>query len=205
MSEISKHNSVKSCWLVIDNVVYDVTRFMNAHPGGKRVILALGGRDVTSEFYDFHARDILEKYGKKLAIGVVEGGSNPMIPSSEKTKFDIVTPFAESSFYRGWKSPYLLDRHKRVKLAVRELLQNRILPLCEGCDANNEDPSKEAYLEMGRTGLIAARMGKSVASFVKKMNIPLPGGITPDELDYFTRYIVNCEFNVNVPPGLSDG
>ena len=207
LTEVSKNNTEKSCWIIVDNVVYDVTKFLSSHPGGRGVLLALGGRDVTSEFYDFHARDVLEKYGNKLKIGIVEN-TNPMMPSSvgtDRVGLDTITPFAESTFYRGWKSPYLQDRHKKVKLDVRKILHTQILPLCEGCDANNEDPPNEAYLAMGRAGLIAARMGKSVAPFVKKMGITLPGGITADELDYFTRYIVNCEFNVNVPPGLSDG
>jgi alkylation response protein AidB-like acyl-CoA dehydrogenase len=205
-SEIANHNTEKSCWLVIDNVVYDVTKFLNSHPGGRGVILSLGGRDVTSEFYDFHSRDVLEKYAPKLAIGIVENADAYTSPSvSDRTKLDTTTPFAESSFYRGWRSAYLTDRHYRVKLAVRDLIHNRILPLCEGCDANNEDPPKDAFIEMGRTGLIAARMGKSVSEFVKNLKIKLPAGISPDELDYFTRYIVNCEFNVNIPPGLSDG
>ena len=208
LTEIATHNTENSCWLVVDNQVYDVTKFLKSHPGGKSVLLALGGKDVSGEFYDFHARDVLEKYGPKMLIGKVEGTDSIGDVSGMKSlrcELDTVTPFAESSFFRGWKSPYMQDRHKRVKLDVRRILQTKIAPLCDGCDANNEDPPNEAYLEMGSTGLIAARMGKSVIKFVKELNIPLPGGISPDELDYFTRYIVNCEFNTNLSSGLSDG
>ena len=205
MKEIATHNTEQSCWVVVDSDVYDVTKFLKTHPGGKAVLLALGGKDATSEFYDFHARDVLDKYGPKMKIGQVEGTVPVPASATLRCEFDTVTPFAESSFFRGWKSPFMQQRHRRIKLDVRRILQTKIAPLCEGCDANNQDPPAEAFIEMGKTGLIAARMGKSVVKFVKELNIPLPGGISPDELDYFTRYIVNCEFNTNLTSGLADG
>ena len=44
MAEVAKHNSADSCWLVIDGEVYDVTSFLQEHPGGKRVLLKEGGK-----------------------------------------------------------------------------------------------------------------------------------------------------------------
>lgn len=35
LEEISKHNSNESTWIVINNEVYDVTKFMKVHPGGR--------------------------------------------------------------------------------------------------------------------------------------------------------------------------
>ena len=203
IEEVSKHASEQSCWIVIDNTVYDVTKFLKAHPGGKQVLLKLGGRDVTSEFYDFHAKDVLEKYGPKLKIGVVQG-AQPLEPTlADRGKLDLVTPFAESPAFRGWKSPYLTEKHKRVKLAVREFLYTTLMPLCDSCEDRNEDPPHEAFLAMGAAGILAARIGPSAAPFAQTMN--LPGGIKPDEIDYFTRYMVNQEFYRNLTPGLADG
>lgn len=42
-AEIAKHNSPDSCWLVIHGKVYDVTKFLDKHPGGRSILLKQGG------------------------------------------------------------------------------------------------------------------------------------------------------------------
>jgi Cytochrome b5-like Heme/Steroid binding domain len=48
--EIAKHNTRDSCWVVISSYAYDVTAFLEEHPGGAAVILKYGGKvgNVTS-------------------------------------------------------------------------------------------------------------------------------------------------------------
>jgi alkylation response protein AidB-like acyl-CoA dehydrogenase len=148
----------------------------------------------------------LEKYGPKLKKGVLAGAKASYMPSSlDRLQFDTFTPFAESPAFRGWKSPYFTEKHKKVKLAVREFLHKTLLPICESCEDLNEDPPQEAYLAMGAAGLIATRMGPAAAPFVEAMGMALPAGLKPSDLDYFTRYVANYEFFMNLPPGLSDG
>lgn len=40
MEEISKHKSETDAWVVVDGVVYDITRFVDTHPGGVEVDLS---------------------------------------------------------------------------------------------------------------------------------------------------------------------
>jgi cytochrome b involved in lipid metabolism len=42
--EIVKHKSRDSCWVVISGQVYDLTEFLDDHPGGAAVILKYGGK-----------------------------------------------------------------------------------------------------------------------------------------------------------------
>jgi cytochrome b involved in lipid metabolism len=49
MDEVSKHADQNSCWMVIDNNVYDVTSYVSQHPGGD-MILSGCGKDATSMF-----------------------------------------------------------------------------------------------------------------------------------------------------------
>lgn len=42
-SAIAKHKSADSCWLVIHGKVYDVTSFLDKHPGGRAILLKQAG------------------------------------------------------------------------------------------------------------------------------------------------------------------
>ncbi|RBR20876.1 uncharacterized protein FIESC28_05028 [Fusarium coffeatum] len=61
-SEVARHNSSKSCWLIIHNKVYDLTEFLPNHPGGRKVILKNAGKDSTGDFDLIHSTDVLDKW-----------------------------------------------------------------------------------------------------------------------------------------------
>jgi L-lactate dehydrogenase (cytochrome) len=42
--EVAKHNSRESCWVVVNGYAYDVTDFLDEHPGGAAIILKYGGK-----------------------------------------------------------------------------------------------------------------------------------------------------------------
>jgi cytochrome b involved in lipid metabolism len=50
LAEISKHNNSDSCWLIIENKVYDVTKFLDQHPAGPGIIANYCGREATVAF-----------------------------------------------------------------------------------------------------------------------------------------------------------
>lgn len=49
-AEIARHASATSCWLLIDNQVYDVTAYLSQHPGGIRTITPWCGKESTKAF-----------------------------------------------------------------------------------------------------------------------------------------------------------
>ncbi|EFH38668.1 predicted protein, partial [Arabidopsis lyrata subsp. lyrata] len=53
LAEVSQHSSSQDCWIVIDGKVYDVTKFLDDHPGGDEVILTSTGKDATDDFEGF--------------------------------------------------------------------------------------------------------------------------------------------------------
>ncbi|KAG5042708.1 hypothetical protein JHK87_006623 [Glycine soja] len=52
LAEVSQHNNAKDCWLVIHGKVYNVTKFLEDHPGGDEVLLSSTGKDATNDFED---------------------------------------------------------------------------------------------------------------------------------------------------------
>ncbi|CDP03257.1 unnamed protein product [Coffea canephora] len=49
-AEVSLHNKRADCWIIIKDKVYDVTSYVEEHPGGD-AILAHAGDDSTEGFY----------------------------------------------------------------------------------------------------------------------------------------------------------
>lgn len=54
MAQVATHNSGTSCWTAISGNVYDVTTWINQHPGGSDAILSLCGIDGTAAFTAQH-------------------------------------------------------------------------------------------------------------------------------------------------------
>jgi len=54
--ELAKHATAKDCWLLIEGVVYDVTKYLDNHPGGSAVMVEHAGQDCTSNFEDIGQR-----------------------------------------------------------------------------------------------------------------------------------------------------
>lgn len=52
--EVAKHNSEASCYTIVNGMVYDVTSWIDRHPGGRQAILGLCGKDGTEAFTKQH-------------------------------------------------------------------------------------------------------------------------------------------------------
>uniref|UniRef100_A0A182MLG2 Cytochrome b5 heme-binding domain-containing protein n=1 Tax=Anopheles culicifacies TaxID=139723 RepID=A0A182MLG2_9DIPT len=58
-------------WIVIRDIVYDVTQYMVDHPGGAELITEWAGKDGTKDFDDFgHSSDAMRLL-KTMQIGVL--------------------------------------------------------------------------------------------------------------------------------------
>jgi len=72
MCQIRRHASKESAWLVVGNCVYDVTTYIDIHPGGERSILRKsGGAADCRKDMGFHS-DKARKLWKKHFIGTIK-------------------------------------------------------------------------------------------------------------------------------------
>ncbi|PYI22243.1 hypothetical protein BO99DRAFT_378301 [Aspergillus violaceofuscus CBS 115571] len=86
--DIEKHSSRQSCWVAIHGSVYDVTDFIDEHPGGPQVILRCAGRDATADFDSVHDQSLLtEALAPSCLKGRIQPGtlSAPTSSSSSPT------------------------------------------------------------------------------------------------------------------------
>jgi len=64
-ADVAKHQALDDMWMIIEGKVYDLTKFIDLHPGGE-VIMDGAGRDGTGLFEDMghssDARAMLKEY-----------------------------------------------------------------------------------------------------------------------------------------------
>jgi len=54
ISEIKTHNSKSDCWSIVNSNVYNLTSYVQSHPGGASVIANICGKDGTKAFLNQH-------------------------------------------------------------------------------------------------------------------------------------------------------
>lgn len=78
-AELSLHNKPGDCWVSIHGHVYDVTEFLESHPGGADKLLRFAGKDATRSFRLQHPEGHLERYlGEEAYRGEL------LVPKKEK-------------------------------------------------------------------------------------------------------------------------
>ncbi|NXV03507.1 CYB5B protein, partial [Cettia cetti] len=105
LEEVAKRNSSREAWLVIHGRVYDVTRFLEEHPGGEEVLLEQAGRDATESFEDVgHSTDAREML-KQYYIGEVHPVSALCKPQRHQGVSFCCFFFSPRSFWSTWLIP----------------------------------------------------------------------------------------------------
>ncbi|SPJ12665.1 conserved protein, unknown function [Plasmodium sp. DRC-Itaito] len=72
MCEIKRHYKINDCWIIANGYVYDVSTFINHHPGGINSILKKGGGKIDATVdYSFHSKYAQMNFWEPLKIGQV--------------------------------------------------------------------------------------------------------------------------------------
>lgn len=75
-SEVAKHVARDDLYVVIHKMVYNISQFINEHPGGEEVLLDVAGQDATSAFEDIGHSDDARNILKNFLVGELEGVAN---------------------------------------------------------------------------------------------------------------------------------
>lgn len=113
--EVLKHCTVDDCWVIERGTVYDVTPFLEKHPGGAELVLARAGTDITdilndenTHIHTHNAYSLLREY----RVGKIE----------KKTEKERLTKsvIEEEFSMKGWKEDRI-DWNKGLVLQVHKL------------------------------------------------------------------------------------
>ncbi|KXX81775.1 putative cytochrome b5 [Madurella mycetomatis] len=71
-AEVAQHKDEKGMYIIVDDGVYDIANFLDEHPGGAKILKRMAGKDATKQFWKYHGKGVLEKYGPKLKVGTLK-------------------------------------------------------------------------------------------------------------------------------------
>ncbi|KAM0858581.1 hypothetical protein ACQ4PT_047749 [Festuca glaucescens] len=102
--EVAQHADRKDCWLFIHGKVYDVTPFMDEHPGGEDVLLACTGKDATADYENTGHSESAKEMMPQYCIGEIDAATIPAkpFPASFPAKGTATAPKPSASTTGVW-------------------------------------------------------------------------------------------------------
>ncbi|RVX74007.1 hypothetical protein B0A52_02897 [Exophiala mesophila] len=100
-ADVATHNKADNLYIIVDDDVYDLTKFQDEHPGGKKILQRVAGKDASKQFWKYHNEGILKKFKSKLHVGSLDSKkaaappTPPATPPPQEKKPKVV-PQAES-------------------------------------------------------------------------------------------------------------
>lgn len=81
--EVASHNSAASCWTIVNGNVYNLTSYIQRHPGGPSVLKNICGRDGSAAFSNQHGG---QGRPNNVLSGFLLGAVGSSISSTESSK-----------------------------------------------------------------------------------------------------------------------
>jgi alkylation response protein AidB-like acyl-CoA dehydrogenase len=198
--EVAKHNNAEDLWCIIDHKIYDLTDFVDAHPGGNVVLQQIAGQDATTAFYNLHRQEVLNKY-QSLCIGTVESETPEVIVQGPGDLSGV--PYAEPLWLRPeFRSPYYNESHRKLQKAMRMFVDTHITPEAQQKELDGTYVSQELIEKMAAAEVIGMRLGPGKHLHGKQL---LGGVMKGDDFDYFHDLVTAQEMSRSNARGFQDG
>jgi len=121
IDQVALHSSPEDLWIILDNEVYNVTLFLQDHPGGKQVLAANGGKDVSEIFrsptihrHSGFARKLLDKYRIGTLVGCeneLKGGKKTCSSKIKDQEFlDLSLPLVPQMWSKSFSKNFYLEQ-----------------------------------------------------------------------------------------------
>ncbi|KAF3938877.1 hypothetical protein ABW19_dt0208875 [Dactylella cylindrospora] len=222
VDEVKQHNKQDDNLIIVHGDVYDVTAFKNEHPGGKKILERVAGKDATAQFDKYHKQSVLEKYKGKLMVGSV-GGKAPAptpapapAPKKEEPKPVVVktpTPVASTASAEpavtsqepygdlipygdpGWYQSYHSPYYKASHVALRNEVRAWVTEEIEPYVTEWDEARSvpdKIFQQMGERGYLAGLLGVKYPVQYTDRRV---ASVPPEEWDHFHELIVTDELS----------
>ncbi|PHH62059.1 hypothetical protein CDD81_7615 [Ophiocordyceps australis] len=209
--DVASHNKPDNLYIIVDGDVYDLTKFQDDHPGGKKILQRVAGKDASKQFWKYHNEGILKKYRARLQVGSLDSkpkeeakpepkpaAARAPVKSSSSSEqdeepleaFGDQVPFADPSWYQNYHSPYFNESHVAVRAEVRQWVEAEIEPNVHEWDEAKRVP-ESIYKEMGRRGYLAGLLGMAYPT----QYAPGVKSVAPEQWDLFHELVVTDELS----------
>ncbi|PGG98297.1 hypothetical protein AJ80_09558 [Polytolypa hystricis UAMH7299] len=222
---VASHNKPDSLWVVIDEDVFDLTKFQDEHPARETVLQRVAGKDASKQFWKYHNEGILKKYRAQLQVGSLDtkkaaappAPATAPAPPAEKKKqpaqasgltaptpatvldpYGDLVPFADPAWYQGYYSPYYNETHAALRDEVRQFVETEIDPYVTEWDEAKVVPEK-IYKQMGERGYLAGLLGVGYNAKLANNQVK---SVPPEKWDLFHELIVTDELSRSASGGL---
>lgn len=215
VDDVKAHNKADDNFIIVHGDVYNVTEFKNEHPGGKKILERVAGKDATVQFDKYHKLSVLEKYKGKLQVGSLEGKA-PAAPKAEPPKpapkaapvakssaslseeavtvqetYGDLIPYGDPGWYQSYHSPYYKASHAALRQEMREWITSEVEPYVTEWDEARSVPDK-IFQQMGQRGYLAGLLGvKYPTEFTDRRVASVPA----EEWDHFHELILTDELS----------
>ncbi|KAI1082415.1 acyl-CoA dehydrogenase NM domain-like protein [Whalleya microplaca] len=221
-SDVSSHNKGDSLWIIVDDDVYDLTKFQDDHPGGKKILTRVAGKDASKQFWKYHNEGILKKYKPSLQIGSLDSKPKPKpkaaeatpsptlaapepkkeatktaVPSTAQEESEALEPFGAQIPFAdpSWYQSYHSPYFNESHAALRAEIREWVESDIEP-NVTEWDEKKEVpreiFLEAGRRGYLAGLLGVHYPVEYTKNSVK---SVAPEKWDLFHEMIVTDELS----------
>ncbi|KAK8253064.1 acyl-CoA dehydrogenase/oxidase [Phyllosticta capitalensis] len=216
-SDVQAHSKPDDLWIIVDQDVYDLTKFQDEHPGGKKILQRIAGKDASKQFWKYHNEGILKKFQKQLQVGSLDSKPKPAAaPPKEVAKpkaeagtvsavprgapeqsepldqFGDLVPYADPSWYQTYHTPYFNESHAALRAEVREWIESDIMPYVTEWDEAKRIP-EEIYKAMGQKGYLAGLLG--MHPYPTHLTDKRVASVAPEDWDLFHEMVITDELS----------
>ncbi|KAH6896844.1 acyl-CoA dehydrogenase/oxidase [Thelonectria olida] len=221
-SDVASHNKPGDLFIVVDGDVYDVTKFQDDHPGGKKILQRVAGKDASKQFWKYHNEGILKKYQAKLQVGSLDTKPKPEpkpetkpAPPKEPSAKTFAAAEKEASNTEdveeseplesfgdqipfadpSWYQNYHSPYFNETHAALRNEVREWIEEAVEP-NVTEWDEAKivpeEIYKEMGRRGYLAGLLGVHYPTEYVQNGVK---SVPPEKWDLFHELLITDELS----------